>query len=72
MVNRNYHKEYERDKNKKKIISVQVTPELFEAFTAKSEADGIAKNAILKICIEAYTKDNLIVNKSGKIKLVEK
>ena len=33
MAERDYHKEYERDKSKKKNVGVQITPDLFDAFT---------------------------------------
>nr|DAT26387.1 MAG TPA: repressor [Bacteriophage sp.] len=71
MANRDYHKEYERDKSKKKIMSIQVTPELFDAFTAKAELNGIAKNAILKACAEAYTYGNLIIDENGKPQILK-
>lgn len=60
MATRNYSKEYKREKDKKKLIGVGVTPEFFEAFTAKTELNGTNKNAVLKACAEAYTYGNLI------------
>ena len=46
MATRNYSKEYKREKDKKKLIGVGVTPEFFEAFTAKTELNGTNKNAV--------------------------
>ena len=69
-ANRDYHKEYERDKSKKKNVGVQITPDLFDAFTAKTELNGTTKNAVLKACAEAYTYGNLIIDENGKPKIV--
>ena len=70
MATRNYSKEYKREKDKKKLIGVGVTPEFFEAFTAKTELNGTNKNAVLKACAEAYTYGNLIIDESGKPKII--
>lgn len=66
MAERDYHKEYENRKTKKKLIGVQVVPELFDDFTAKTELNGTNKNAVLKACAEAYTYGNLIIDENGK------
>ena len=65
-TNRDYGKEYEREKARAKIIPIKVSPELFDAFTAKTERDGTSKNAVLKACAEAYTYGNLILDENGK------
>ena len=70
MATRNYSKEYKREKDKKKLIGVGVTPEFFEAFTAKAELNGTNKNAVLKACAEAYTYGNLIIDENGKPKII--
>lgn len=70
MATRNYSKEYKREKDKKKLIGVGVTPEFFEAFTAKTELNGTNKNAVLKACAEAYTYGNLIIDENGKPKII--
>lgn len=66
MAERDYHKEYENRKTKKKLIGVQVVPEFFDDFTAKTELNGTNKNAVLKACAEAYTYGNLIIDENGK------
>lgn len=66
MANRDYGKEYEREKSRAKIIPIKVSPEFFDAFTAKTELDGTSKNAVLKACAEAYTYGNLILDENGK------
>jgi hypothetical protein len=71
MAERDYHKEYERDKSKKKNVGVQITPDLFDAFTAKTELNGTTKNAVLKACAEAYTYGNLIIDENGKPKILK-
>lgn len=71
MAERDYHKEYERDKSKKKNVGVQITPDLFDAFTAKTELNGTTKNAVLKACAEAYTYGNLIIDENGKPKTLK-
>ena len=43
-------------KDKMKLISASVTPEIFEQFTAKCEAQNTTKNAIIKQWIEANIK----------------
>ena len=55
MTTRDYGKEYEREKSRAKIIPIKVSPEFFDAFTAKTELDGTSKNTVLKGCAEAYT-----------------
>lgn len=70
MAARDYGKEYEREKSRSKILPIKVTPELFEAFTAKTELNGTNKNAVLKACAEAYTYGNLIIDENGKPKIV--
>lgn len=70
MATRNYHKEYERDKDRKKLIGVGVTPEFFDDFTAKAELNGTNKNAVLKACAEAYTYGNLIIDENGKPQII--
>ena len=70
MATRNYSKEYKHEKDKKKLIGVGVTPEFFEAFTAKTELNGTNKNAVLKACAEAYTYGNLIIDENGKPKII--
>ena len=70
MTTRDYHKEYENRKAKKKLIDVQVTPEFFDDFTAKAELNGTNKNAVLKACAEAYTYGNLIIDENGKPKII--
>lgn len=55
MTERDYKKEYQREKEQSKHIGVKVEPKLFEDFTAKAELNGTNKNALLKAFIEAYT-----------------
>ena len=70
MTKRDYHKEYERDKKSKKLIGVQVTPEFFNEFTKIAEANGTNKNAVLKLCAEAYTSGKLIIDENGRMRLM--
>lgn len=69
-ANRDYKKEYAREKNQSKHIGLKVEPTLFEAFTAKTELNGTTKNAVLKACAEAYTYGNLIIDENGKPKII--
>lgn len=48
MAERDYKKEYAREKDQSKHIGLKVEPTLFEAFTAKTELNGTTKNAVLK------------------------
>ena len=66
MAERDYKKEYERERDQTKHIGLKVDPVLFEAFTAKTELNGTNKNAVLKACAEAYTYGNLIIDENGK------
>lgn len=70
MATRDYKKEYEHEKTRSKILPIKVTPELFDAFTAKAELNGTNKNAVLKACAEAYTYGNLIIDENGKPKII--
>ena len=71
MAERDYHKEYEREKKYKKMIGVTVTPEISNAFTAKAEHDGTSKNAFLKACIIAFVNNEITVDECGRIHTVE-
>lgn len=70
MAERDYKKEYDREKIRSKILPIKVTPELFDDFTAKAELNGTNKNAVLKACAEAYTYGNLIIDENGKPKII--
>jgi hypothetical protein len=71
MANRDYKKEYAREKDQSKHIGLKVEPTLFDAFTAKTELNGTTKNAVLKACAEAYTYGNLIIDENGKPKILK-
>lgn len=68
MAERNYRKEYERERDQGKKIGVKVTPELFNAFTVKTEQNSTNKNAVLKACAEAYVSGKLIIDENGEPK----
>ena len=70
MAERDYKKEYDREKICSKILPIKVTPELFDDFTAKAELNGTNKNTVLKACAEAYTYGNLIIDENGKPQIV--
>lgn len=70
MAERDYKREYEREKNQTKHIGLKVTPEFFDDFTAKAELNGTNKNAVLKACAEAYTYGNLIIDENGKPQII--
>lgn len=71
MAERDYAKEYEREKKYKKMIGVTVTPQISEAFTKKIESDGTSKNAFLKSCIMSYINNEITIDEYGKICTVE-
>lgn len=71
MAERDYKKEYAREKDQSKHIGLKVEPTLFEAFTAKTELNGTTKNAVLKACAEAYTYGNLIIDENGKPQILK-
>lgn len=70
MADRDYRKEYEREREQGKKIGVKVTPEFFNQFTEKTEQNGTNKNAVLKACAEAYVSGNLIIDENGKPQIV--
>lgn len=52
---RDYKREYDRQKEKDKIIACHVPPQLAEDFTAKCELNNTTKNALIKKWIEKFT-----------------
>lgn len=67
-MERDYHRAYERIKDKKKLIGVQVPTQVAEDFKSKCYLNETTPNAILKACIDAYL-DNSLTYEAGKLKM---
>ena len=58
MAERNYSKEYAREKEHQKKVFAKITPKQYEDFTKATEKNCTTKNAVLKQFIIDYIEKN--------------
>ena len=59
MAERDYSKEYAREKEQQKKVFAKITPKQYEDFTKATEKNCTTKNAVLKQFIIDYIDKNL-------------
>ncbi len=58
MAERDYSKEYAREKEQQKKVFAKITPKQYEDFTKATEKNCTTKNAVLKQFIIDYIEKN--------------